>query len=142
VTNIEDFYKYTRAEGFGEEVKRRIMIGSYVLSGKNVDVYYKKAMSIRNKLSNNLYDLFKKYDLIIGPTTMGFPYDLGTKKSSNESFLDDIFVNPANMAGLPAMSLPVGDKRPIGLHIIGNMYDEKTIYKFAAYIEKNYKRGE
>lgn len=142
VNNIEDFYKYTRAEGFGEEVKRRIMIGSYVLSGKNVDIYYRKAMSIRKKLSNNLYDVFKDYDLIIGPTTTGFPYDLGTKKSSNESFLDDILTIPVNMAGLPAMSLPVGDKRPIGLQIIGNKFDEKTIYKLASFIEKNYKRGE
>ncbi len=142
VGDIDSFYKYTRSEGFGEEVKRRIMIGSYVLSGKNVDIYYNKALSIRNRMSNNLYKLFEKYDLIIGPTTTGYPYDLGNKKSSNENFLDDILTIPVNMAGLPAMSLPVGDKKPVGLQIIGNMFDEKTIYKFAAFIEKHFERGE
>ena len=142
ITNIDDFYKYTRNEGFGDEVKRRIMIGSYVLSGKNVDIYFKKALSIREKLSDNMYQLFNHYDLIIGPTTTGFPYDLGTNKSSNESFMDDILTIPVNMAGLPAMSLPIGSNKPIGLQIIGNMFDEKTIYKFAAFLESNYKRGE
>ena len=140
--NIDEFYSYTRGEGFGEEVKRRIMIGSYVLSGENVEIYYNKALKIRNILSNNIYDLFKKYDLIIGPTTTTLPYKLGTIKTANESFMDDALTIPANMAGLPAMCLPVGDNTPIGLQIIGNMFDEKTIYKLASFIETNYKRGE
>jgi aspartyl-tRNA(Asn)/glutamyl-tRNA(Gln) amidotransferase subunit A len=142
VNNIDDFYKYTREEGFGDEVKRRIMIGSYVLSGKNVDVYYNKALSIRKKLSNNMYDLFNTYDLIIGPTTTDFPYDLCKNKDANSSFMDDILTIPANMAGLPALSLPIGNDKPIGLQIIGNMFDEKTIYRLASFIEKNFKRGE
>lgn len=140
--NIDEFYSYTRGEGFGEEVKRRIMIGSYVLSGENVEIYYNKALKIRNVLSNNIYDLFKKYDLIIGPTTTTLPYKLGTIKTANESFMDDSLTIPANMAGLPAMCLPVGYNTPIGLQIIGNMFDEKTIYKLASFIETNYKRGE
>lgn len=140
--NIDEFYSYTRGEGFGEEVKRRIMIGSYVLSGENVEVYYNKALKIRNLLSNNLYDLFKKYDLIIGPTTTTLPYKLDTIRTANESFIDDTLTIPVNMAGLPAMSLPVGYNTPIGLQIIGNMFDEKTIYKLASFIETNYKRGE
>lgn len=141
--SLDEFYSYTREEAFGEEVKRRIMIGTYVLSGENVDIYYNKALAIRNLLSNNLYALFNKYDLIIGPTTTTLPYKLGTKKSANNSFMDDILTIPVNMAGLPAMSLPVGtNASPIGLQIIGNMFDEKTIYKLAGFIEKNYKRSE
>lgn len=140
--SLDEFYSYTRDEGFGEEVKRRIMMGTYVLSGKNVDIYYKKALMVRNLLSNNLYNLFKDYDLIIGPTTTTLPYKLGKDKDINKSFMDDILTIPANIAGLPAMSLPIGNTNPIGLQIIGNMYDEKTIYKLASFIESNYKRGE
>ncbi len=143
VDNLNDFYMHTRNEGFGEEVKRRVMIGSYVLSGKNVDIYYNKALSIRKLLSDNLYNLFKEYDLIIGPTTTSLPYELGKKTNANNSFMDDILTIPFNMSGLPAMSLPIGDVfAPVGLQIIGNMFDEKTIYKFASFIESNYKRGE
>lgn len=142
VKDVDSFYKYTRSEGFGEEVKRRIMIGAYVLSGKNVDVYYNKALAIRNKLSKNLYALFNDYDLILGPTTTGFPYDLGFNRSSNDGFLDDILTIPFNMSGLPAMSFPIDNQKPIGLQIVANMFDEKTIYKFAAFLEKHYERGE
>lgn len=138
--SIDEFYSYTRDEAFGEEVKRRIMMGTYVLSGKNVDVYYKKALTLRNLLSNNLYNLFKSYDLIIGPTTTTLPYKLGSVRDANKSFMDDILTIPINLAGLPSMSLPIGNT--IGLQIIGNMFDEKTIYKLASFIESNYKRGE
>lgn len=130
----------TRTEGFGEEVKRRIMIGTYVLSGKNADKYYVKALKVREALTEEFKKTFEKYDLIIGPTNTGVAYDLGTKQNDAlKSFTDDILTNPINMTGLPALSMPVGLTNkglPIGLHIIGNYYDEKTIYQLANFIEK------
>lgn len=130
----------TRTLGFGEEVKRRIMIGTYVLSGKNADKYYVKALKLREALTEEFKKIFEKYDLIIGPTNTGVAYDLGTKQNDAlKSFTDDVLTNPINMTGLPALSMPIGltnDKLPIGLHIIGNYYDEKTIYHLASFIEK------
>ena len=138
--NIEELYKKTRSESFGNEVKRRIMIGSYVLSGKNADVYYKKALKLRKALTNNINKVFKNYDLIIGPTNTSVAYDLGTKKDDAlKSFYDDLLTIPMNMAGLPALSMPIGKNKeglPIGMQIIGKVFDEKTIYKLASQIEK------
>lgn len=131
--------KKTRTAGFGEEVKRRIMIGTYVLSGKNADKYYVKALKLREALTENINNVFKKYDLIIGPTNTGVAYDLGTKQNDAlKSFTDDILTNPINMTGLPALSLPIGlthDHLPVGLHIIGKHLDEKNIYALASFIE-------
>lgn len=130
----------TRTEGFGEEVKRRIMIGTYVLSGKNADKYYLKALKLREALTDEFKRVFEKYDLIIGPTNTGVAYDLGTKQNDAlKSFTDDILTNPINMTGLPALSMPIGlteNNLPIGLHVIGNYYDEKNIYALASFIEK------
>lgn len=141
--NIEDLYKKSRAEGFGHEVKRRIMIGSYVLSGENADKYYKKALHVRKALTDSFKEVFSKFDLIIGPTNTGVAYDLGTKlDDALKSFYDDILTIPVNMAGLPAMSLPIGfnsDKLPIGMHIIGNYFDEGNIYKLGSFIENSLK---
>jgi aspartyl/glutamyl-tRNA(Asn/Gln) amidotransferase, A subunit len=138
--NIEDLYKKTRAESFGNEVKRRIMVGSYVLSGKNADVYYKKALKVRRAMKESFDKIFEDYDLIIGPTNTGVAYDLETKKDDAlKSFYDDLLTIPVNMAGLPALSMPVGKNSeglPIGIHIIGKSFDEKTIYKLASQIEK------
>lgn len=137
--NIEELYKKTRSEGFGNEVKRRIMIGSYVLSGDNADIYYKKALKVRQALTNSFKKVFETYDLIIGPTNTNVAYDLGTKKDDAlKSFYDDILTIPVNMAGLPGMSLPIGfnhEKLPIGMHIIGNYFDEGKIYTLASFIE-------
>lgn len=142
-SNIEDLYKKSRAEGFGHEVKRRIMIGSYVLSGDNADKYYYKALKLRKALTESFKSAFDKYDLIIGPTNTSVAYNLGTKlDDALKSFYDDILTIPVNMAGLPAMSLPVGfnsDNLPIGMHIIGNYFDEGTIYKLGSFIENNLK---
>lgn len=130
----------TRTEGFGEEVKRRIMIGTYVLSGKNADKYYLKALKLREALTDEFKRVFEKYDLIIGPTNTGVAYELGTKQNDAlKSFTDDILTNPINMTGLPALSMPIGlteNNLPIGLHVIGNYYDEKNIYALASFIEK------
>ena len=132
--------KKTRTAGFGEEVKRRIMIGTYVLSGKNADKYYVKALKLRESLREAVNKVFENYDLIIGPTNTGVAYDLGIKQDDAlKSFTDDILTNPINMTGLPALSLPIGltnDRLPVGLHIIGKYLDEKNIYALAAFIEK------
>lgn len=137
--NVEDFVRKTRSEAFGKEVKRRIMIGSFVLSGENADIYYNKALRLRKEMTNNFKKVFEKYDLIIGPTNTDVAYKLGTKKDDAlKSFYDDLLTIPVNMAGLPAMSLPVGykGKLPIGMQIIGNYFQEEVIYKLASFIEK------
>jgi aspartyl-tRNA(Asn)/glutamyl-tRNA(Gln) amidotransferase subunit A len=139
-TNIEELYKNTRSVGFGREVKRRLMIGSYVLSGKNAHKYYYKALRLRNEMTNSFKETFKKYDLIIGPTNTDVAYNLGTKgDDALKSFFDDLLTIPVNMAGLPALSLPIGfnhDHLPIGLHIIGNYFEEAKIYQLASFIEQ------
>lgn len=142
VSNIDEMYKKTRGEAFGNEVKRRMMIGSYVLSGKNAKTYYYKALKIRKAIINSFDEIFKKYDLIIGPTTTNFAYKLGeSEDDAVKSFFDDLFTNPVNMAGLPAISIPIGfgkNSLPIGMQIIANHFDEATIYKLASYIEREY----
>ena len=138
--NIEDLYYGTRQEGFGNEVKRRIMVGSYLLSGENAKTYYNKALSIRDDMKKEFLKVFEKYDLIIGPTTTTTAYDLtDSMDDPRKTFMDDVLVIPVNMAGLPGLNVPVGfdkDHMPIGLHIIGKAFDEATIYKLASFIEK------
>ena len=138
--NISDLYKNTRSEGFGNEVKRRLMIGSYVLSGKNAQEYYYKALKVRKAMTDSFKEVFKNYDLIIGPTNTDVAYKLGTKRDDAlKSFYDDLLTIPVNMAGLPAISLPIGfnhDNLPIGMHIIGDYFKEDKIYWLASFIEE------
>lgn len=138
--NIDDFYKKTRSEGFGDEVKRRIMVGSFMLSGKNVLEYYNKALKIRKEIANSFEKVFKDYDLVIGPTTTCLPYEIGEfLQDPNRSFMDDVLTIPVNMAGLPGMSIPIGFSKnhlPIGMQIIGNKWEEAVMYKLASFIEK------
>lgn len=141
--SIDEFYYKTRSEGFGDEVKRRIMVGSFMLSGENVFEYYTKALKIRKGIALEFENVFKKYDLVIGPTTTCLPYEIGKSLDDpNKSFVDDILTIPVNMAGLPGMSLPIGfskDKLPIGMQIIANRFDEANIYRLASFIEKQLK---
>jgi aspartyl-tRNA(Asn)/glutamyl-tRNA(Gln) amidotransferase subunit A len=141
--SLDELYKKTRAEGFGDEVKRRIMIGSYVLSGDNVKMYYYKALKIRKAIHDSFTNVLSEYDLIIGPTTTSFAYNLGEgQNDAVKSFFDDLLTIPVNMAGLPGMSLPIGfgqNGMPIGMQIIGSKFDEATIYKLAAFVEKELK---
>lgn len=141
--NIEDLYLETRSKGFGAEVKRRIMVGSYLLSGDNAQVYYNKALKIRALMKKEFDKVFENYDLVIGPTTTTTAYDLDSNMDDPlKSFMDDVLVIPANMAGLPAISIPVGfdfERMPIGMHIIGNSFEEATIYKLASFIENSLK---
>ena len=138
--DINDLYIKTRRYGFGNEVKRRIMIGSYLLSGKNARDYYDKALKIRHKMRQSFLNVFKEYDLIIGPTTTTKAYELGKDlDDAVKAFMDDILTIPVNMAGLPGLSLPIGfsnDLLPIGMQIIGGPKCEATIYKLASFIEK------
>lgn len=137
--NIDELYKNTRSEGFGNEVKRRIMIGSYILSGENANIYYYKALKLRKAMTDNFKKCLAKYDLIIGPTNTDVAYKLGTKQDDAlKSFYDDLLTIPVNMSGLPALSLPVGFKNnlPIGMHIIGNYFEEDKIYQLASFVEK------
>lgn len=140
VKNIEDLYLETRGQGFGEEVKRRIMVGSYLLSGENAKVYYDKALSIRDDMRKEFKKVFENYDLIIGPTTVSTAYDLDDPMDDpRKSFMDDVLVIPVNMAGLPGMNIPVGfDKNhmPIGMQIIGNSFEEAKMYQLGSFIEK------
>lgn len=143
VNSMEDIYYKTRSEGFGDEVKRRIMVGSFMLSGDNVLEYYNKALRIRKSISLEFSKVFSKYDLVIGPTTTCLPYKIGESLDDpNKSFVDDVLTIPVNMAGLPSMSLPIGfssSKLPIGMQIIANRFDEASIYKLASYIEDKLK---
>ncbi len=138
--DINDLYLKTRKNGFGNEVKRRIMIGSYLLSGKNATTYYNKALAIRDDMRNSFLDIFKNYDLIIGPTATTKAYPLGQDlDDAVKAFMDDILTIPVNMAGLPGMNLPIGfskDHLPIGMQIIGAPFAEAKIYQLASYIEK------
>ncbi|MBR6949731.1 MAG: Asp-tRNA(Asn)/Glu-tRNA(Gln) amidotransferase subunit GatA [Bacilli bacterium] len=138
--NIEDLYLETRGKGFGEEVKRRIMVGSYLLSGENAKIYYNKALSIRDDMRKEFKRVFDNYDLIIAPTTVTTAYDLTDPMDDpRKSFMDDILVIPVNMAGLPGLNVPVGfskDHMPIGMQIIGNSFEEAKMYQLASFIEK------
>ena len=139
-SNIEELYKKSRSEGFGAEVKRRIMIGSYVLSGENANIYFRKALKLRKEMTDALVKVFDNYDLIIGPTNTNVAYDFGLKTDDAlKCFYDDLLTIPVNMAGLPGLSMPIGfnsEKLPIGMHIIGNYFKEDVIYKLASFIEK------
>lgn len=138
--DIYSLYAKSRNEAFGDEVKRRIMVGSYLLSGKNADVYYNKALKIRKNLALEFKKVFDEYDLVIGPTTTTLPYEIGSSLDDpNKGFMDDILTIPVNLIGSPSMSLPIGMSStgfPIGMQIIGNRFDEAVIYKAASFIEK------
>lgn len=140
--NLEELYKYSRSEGFGEEVKRRIMVGSFVLSGKNAKEYYDKALKIRESLSKEIEKVFKDYDLILTPASVEIAKDISyIEKDPRKIFMDDILTCFVNMTGNPALSLPIGffNNLPIGMQIIGNKYEEKEIYRLADFIEKELK---
>ena len=132
--DLEELYIQTRSEGFGDEVKRRILIGSYVLSAGYYDAYYKKAQQVRRLIKNDFDSAFKSVDVIMTPTTRGPAFKMGSKGSDPiQMYLEDLFTISANLAGLPAMSIPNGniDNKPIGLQIIGNFLNESEILNFA-----------
>ncbi len=133
--DLVDMYEKTRAEGFGDEVQRRIMIGAYVLSSGYYDAYYIKAQKLRRLIADDFNRAFEKCDFIVGPTTPSTAFVPGEKNEDPVAmYLNDIFTNSVNLAGLPAMSLPAGFDRqglPVGLHLIGRYLDESTLLNAA-----------
>jgi len=134
-TDLADMYEKTRTEGFGEEVKRRIMIGSYVLSHGYYDAYYLQAQKIRRMIANDFQEAFKLCDVIAGPVAPTVAWKLGDKSADPlANYLADIFTLPASLAGLPGMSLPVGFGQagmPVGMQLIGNYLQEAKLLNVA-----------
>ena len=147
--NLKELYKKTRSEGFGPEVKRRIILGTYVLSSGYYDAYYKKAQQVRTLVTNQFNKAFENYDVILTPTSPIVSFDLGSKTDNPlEMYLADICTVSINIAGLPAISIPCGvnsDGMPVGMQLIGNRFCEETIlnaaytYEQATNFRQNYK---
>lgn len=139
VDNIVDMYSRTRAEGFGNEVKRRILLGNYVLSSGYYEAYYLKASKARNLIKKDFEDAFKKVDCIICPTCPTPAFGIGEMTADPlEMYLSDVYTSPANLAGIPGVSIPCGFTStglPIGIQILGKHFDEKKILKVAKLFE-------
>ena len=132
--DLEDLYKRSRGEGFGPEVKRRIMVGAYALSSGYYDAYYLKAQKIRQLISRDFTEAFKQVDVIMGPTAPTVAFRLGEKADDPVAmYLADIYTIAVNLAGLPGMSVPCGfaDGLPVGLQLIGNYFDEARLLNVA-----------
>ena len=132
--NLEDLYLKTRKEGFGKEVKKRVMIGAYALSSGYYDEYYMRALKIRRIIRDNFMKAFENIDFLLAPTSPTTAFNIGEKTSDAIAmYLSDIYTTPVNLAGLPAVSIPVGfsDKMPVGMQIIGNYFSEEDILNIA-----------
>ncbi len=139
--HLDDMYINTRTEGFGREVKRRIMIGTYVLSAGYYDAYYLKAQKVRRLIRDDFMKAFEKCDVILTPTSPTAAFPIGDKSMQENPinmWLNDVFTVSVNLAGLPALSLPIGlssEGLPLGLQLIGKAFDEETVFKAASVIE-------
>ena len=142
-TNLKELYKNSRSEGFGAEVKRRIILGTYVLSSGYYDAYYKKAQKVRTVIKQEFEKLFKEYDMLLTPTSPTVAYKIGEKSNNPlEMYLADLCTVSVNIAGLPGISIPCGvDKQgmPIGLQLIGKPFEEETILQAAYTYEQKTK---
>ncbi len=138
--DLTDTYERTRAEGFGAEVKRRVMIGTYVLSAGYYDAYYLKAQRVRTRIADDFKAAYESCDVILTPTTPSAAFAIGEKQDDPIAmYLNDIFTVPASMAGLPAISVPAGlsgDGLPLGLHLIGPAFGEETLLRAAGVLEE------
>jgi aspartyl-tRNA(Asn)/glutamyl-tRNA(Gln) amidotransferase subunit A len=142
VKNIKELYVNSRSEGFGEEVKRRIMLGTFALSAGAYDAYFKKAAEVRTIFINELQDALSKYDLIAGPVTTTTAFGIGEKLDDPLAmYMNDILTIPANLAGLPAASVPAGlaDGMPVGLQLIAKPFGEQTIFNAAYALQEENK---
>ena len=140
VNDLEDLYIKSRSEGFGDEVKRRILIGTYVLSAGFYDAYYKKAQQSRRMIKNDFVKAFSEVDVIMSPSSPSSAFKIGSKTEDPiEMYLEDLFTISSNLAGVPAMSIPHGFSKnlPIGLQLIGNYLGESEILNFAHQYQKN-----
>ena len=139
-SNLKELFKNSRSEGFGAEVKRRIILGTYVLSSGYYDAYYKKAQQVRTLVKNEFKKAFAKYDVLLTPTSPTVAFEIGTKSNNPlEMYLADICTVSVNIAGLPAISIPCGvdsKNMPIGMQLIGNQFAEETILNAAYAFEK------
>ena len=138
-TDLQDLYFRTRKEGFGMEVKKRIMIGTYALSSGYYDEYYMRALRIRRIIRDNFNEAFKEVDFILSPTSPSTAFNIGEKTSNAvEMYLSDVYTTPVNLAGLPAISIPTGfaNKLPVGMQIIGNYFTESKILDVANLYQK------
>ena len=138
---LEEMYSQTRAEGFGKEVKRRILIGTYVLSAGYYDAYYLRAQKVRTKIVEDFNSAFSNCDAILTPTAPSGAFKIGEKNIDPITmYMNDIFTVPASLAGLPAMSIPAGldsNRCPLGLQLIGKGFDEETLFSIGTIIEKS-----
>ena len=141
--NLKELYRNSRSEGFGPEVKRRIILGTYVLSSGYYDAYYKKAQQVRTFVMNEFAKVFEKYDVLLTPTSPTVAFDLGSKSTNPlEMYLADICTVSVNIAGLPGISVPCGvdsEGMPIGMQLIGKRFSEETLLNAAYTYEKNTK---
>jgi len=137
--NLHDLFVKTRSEGFGDEVKRRILLGNFVLSSGYYDAYYVKAQKVRHLIKDEYAKLFAEVDLILSPVAPRTAYEVGALEDPLEMYLSDIYTISVNLAGLPAISLPVDKAEngmPVGLQLIANAYDEQTLFDGALSLEK------
>ena len=128
---VEDLYIKSRSEGFGDEVKRRIMIGTYVLSAGFYDAYYKQAQKVRRIITNDFKNVFENVDIILTPATTGTAFKLDEPKTPVELYLEDVYTIPANLAGIPGLVVPAGkiNGLPVGIQLLGKAFDEKTLFR-------------
>lgn len=142
-SNLKELYKKSRSEGFGPEVKRRIILGTYVLSSGYYDAYYKKAQQVRTLVMNEFNKAFEKYDVILTPTAPTVAFDIGSKSNNPlEMYLADICTVSVNIAGLPGISIPCGvdsEEMPVGMQLIGNKFDEEKLLNMAYIFEQKTK---
>jgi aspartyl-tRNA(Asn)/glutamyl-tRNA(Gln) amidotransferase subunit A len=138
--NLADTYERTRTEGFGDEVRRRIMIGTYVLSAGYYDAYYLRAQKVRTKIADDFRNAWEKCDVLLTPTAPSAAFPVGRKVTDPvQMYLNDVFTVTANLAGLPGISVPAaldGSGLPLGLQVIGKALDESTVFKAAGALEK------
>lgn len=138
--NLEEIYKKTRTDGFGDEVKRRIMMGNYVLSSGYFDAYYNKAKSLQGKLKQEFEDVFKNCDIIVMPTAKGEAFKIGEKQNPIDAYKEDMFTVTANIVGVPAISIPFGKGKnnlPLGIQFLANNFEEGKLYQVSHFIEKH-----
>jgi aspartyl-tRNA(Asn)/glutamyl-tRNA(Gln) amidotransferase subunit A len=138
--SLDEMYELTRAAGFGKEVKRRVLIGTYVLSAGYYDAYYLKAQRVRSLILRDFTQAFDKVDVILTPATPSAAFGIGEKADDPIAmYLNDVFTVPVNLAGLPGISVPAGlsaDGLPLGLQLIGRAFDEATLLKVGQVVEK------
>lgn len=138
--NLQEVYKESRSEGFGKEVKRRIMLGNFVLSSGYYDAYYKKAKRLQSEIRKEFKRAFLECDYIIMPTTIGEAFKIGSKSQNPvDTYKEDIFTVTANIAGIPSLSVPFGKGEnglPLGVQIMGDVFKEREIYQLAKFIEE------